>query len=263
MANQDRPTASPTTPSSVPQMPEQVNIERVSNYDVFDASDQNIGTTSALWMDRENQPAFIGVKTSRIFGRTHVIPAWGAEVNHRAKRVRLPCPKDVIDDAPTFSPEEELDYARERQIVDYFKRRGACQPKAQATTPSGEATGREETVMPLHEEEVKVGTRTVEEGGVRLRKIVRTETVQQPVEVRHEEIRIERVPASGQAVTERAFEGEDIYIPLRREEPVVQKEARVREEVRARKEQVAEQRTVSGEVRKEDVEIEPEKRKAA
>lgn len=270
MANQDRRTQPTPTSQSVPEMPKEVSVERVSNYEVFDANDQHIGSTTALWMDRYNQPAFLGIKTSRLFGKTHVIPAWGAEVNHRAERIRLPCPKEVIDDAPSFSPDEELDYERERQIVDYFKAKGACLPKAQAPAPAAgpEAARREtsgETVIPLHEEEVKVGTRTVEAGGVRLRKIIRTETVQTPVEVRHEEIQIERTPATGQPTSAKAFEGEDIYIPLRREEPVVEKEARVREEVRARKAEVTEQRTVAGEVRKEDVEIEKERerRKAA
>ena len=53
-----------------------------------------------------------------------------------------------------------------------------------------------------------------------------------------------------------------LAVPLRREEPVIEKEARVREEIRARKTTGTEQRTVSGEVRKEDVEVEKQ-RKAA
>ena len=50
----------------------------------------------------------------------------------------------------------------------------------------------------------------------------------------------------------------EIYIPLRREEAVIEKEAHVREEVRVRKDARQEQQTVSGQVRKEDVEIERE-----
>ena len=56
--------------------------------------------------------------------------------------------------------------------------------------------------------------------------------------------------------TGRTFEGEEFYIPLRREEAVVQKEARVREEVRVRKETQSERQQVSEQVRREDVEIE-------
>jgi uncharacterized protein (TIGR02271 family) len=112
--------------------------------------------------------------------------------------------------------------------------------------------------MKLSEEQLKIGKREVEAGGVRLRKIVRTETVNQPVELKREEIVIERVPASGTATTGAAFENEDVFIPLRREEAVVEKEAHVREEVRVSKKATTEQQNVSGEVRKEDVEIEQE-----
>ena len=54
----------------------------------------------------------------------------------------------------------------------------------------------EEASVKLTEEQVKVGKREVTAGGVRLRKFIRTETVNQPVELRREELVIERVPAN-------------------------------------------------------------------
>ncbi len=266
MANQQRSTEGN---QPVPQMPERVNIERVTKYDVYDAADNHIGSTGAIWMDKNSEPAFIGIKTGWLIGKTHVIPAWGAQVNHAAKRVRIPCDADIVRDAPAFSPEEEFDEAKERQVLEYYQTKGACQPTHQPERgTAGTETGRpaaEETTLPLHEETVKVGKRTVEAGGVRLRKIIRTETVQQPVEIQHEEIKIERVPATGQQASEHAFEDQDLYIPLRREEPVVEKQTRVREEVRARKTTGTERGTVSEQVRKEDVQVEgdEEHRRAA
>src|SRR4051812_27790295 len=65
-----------------------------------------------------------------------------------------------------------------------------AQPTAQY-----QQTGQTETnnmVIPLYEESLNVGKREVEAGAVRLRKIVRTETVNQPVELRHEEVVIDR-----------------------------------------------------------------------
>ena len=62
---------------------------------------------------------------------------------------------------------------------------------------------------------------------------------------------IERVPADqARTAQQRAFEDQEIYIPLRREEAVVQKDTRVREEVRARKEHQTDTQNVSSEVRK-------------
>lgn len=263
MKNQQQPNVGN---QPVPAMPEQVNIERVTKYEVYDAHDDHIGSTTAIWMDQHNQPAFIGVKTTKLLGKTHVIPAWGAEVNHASQRIRIPCDGDVVKDAPTFSPEEEFDYEKERRVIEYFQSKGACQPPAEAHSPTPTEAQRttQEANIPLHEENVKVGKRAVEAGGVRLRKVVRTETVQQPVQLQREEIQVERVPASGRQPGEKAFQEEDLYIPLRREEPVVEKQTRVREEVRARKTAGAEKQTVSGQVRKEDVEVQrDERRKAA
>jgi uncharacterized protein (TIGR02271 family) len=69
---------------------------------------------------------------------------------------------------------------------------------------------------------------------------------------------MERVPASEAGRIEGRFQENEIYVPLRREEAVVQKEARVREEVRVRKDTRTEQQTVSEQIRKEDVEIQRE-----
>ncbi len=111
--------------------------------------------------------------------------------------------------------------------------------------------------MALSEEQVKVGKRTVEAGTVRLRKVIRTEIVNQPVEVKREEVVVERVSAdqvhAGAATSD--FKDETIDVPLTREEVVVSKEAHVTGAVRLHKTAEAETQTVSETVRKEDVEV--------
>lgn len=107
----------------------------------------------------------------------------------------------------------------------------------------------------LSEEELQVGKRQVEAGSVRLRKVVRTEQQEVPVELRREEIDIQRVPASGQDVPDSAFQEEEIEVPVRREEPVVGKEAHVTGEVRVGKDVQTETQSVGDQVRREDVEV--------
>ena len=99
-------------------------------------------------------------------------------------------------------------------------------------------------------------TRPVEAGRARLRKVVRTERVSQPVELRREQVTVERVPANGQEVPANAFQEQAIEVPLTREEPVVEKEAHVTGQVRVDKTVETERRTVEGDVRREDVEVE-------
>jgi uncharacterized protein (TIGR02271 family) len=110
--------------------------------------------------------------------------------------------------------------------------------------------------LTLSEERLNVGKREVEAGGIRLRKVIKSETVNQPVELKREEIEIERVPASGRGDSD--FREEDIYIPLRREIAETNKDTRLREEVRIKKRTETDRDQVSGEVRREDVEIDRE-----
>lgn len=248
--------------------------QRMTGYDVLDKNDHDVGNVTAIWTDRTGRPAFIGVRTFWVVGRTHVVPGYTAEVNHPRKHIRLPFTDEDVKNAPTFDPDADLTLDDERKILDYYRTRGAGLPEFQpeAERAQTEAPARpqpesaehaEEARIPLHEEELEVGKRRVEAGGIRLRKIIRTETVQQPVDLKREEIQVERVPAgeSRLAEGEKAFEGEDIYIPVYREEAVAQKTTRVTGEVRARKTEETEQQTVSGEVRKEEVDVEDQRRR--
>lgn len=249
------------------------DLSQYVGYDVIDRSNDKIGTLECLWSDHAGEPAFVGVKTGWIFGKTHVVPAESVQVNEREKRIRLPYDKQKVKDAPAYDGDAEMDEAREWEIRQYYGLGGKLQQHrdvgaadtrtrqtgaaAKPAETTGMRRGTEERSMQLSEEQVKIGKREVEAGGVRLRKVVRVETVNQPVELRREEIVIERVPAGEAQIAARGdFSGEELYIPLRREEAVIQKEAHVREEVRVRKESHTDQQRISEEVRREDVEIE-------
>jgi len=246
------------------------DLNRFIDFDVVDKKNDKVGTLDCLWSDHTGDPAFLGVKTGWIFGKTHVVPAHNAEVNQSARIIRLPYDADMIKGAPAYDADMTMEEATEREIYDYYhisnrprmeeteeraRYDTGLEHEASAPRREGEETAR----IQLHEEEVKIGKRQVEVGGVRLRKIIRTETVNQPVELQREEVVIERVPASeaGTATGEISSE-QEIFIPLRREEAVVQKEARVTEEIRARKATETERQQVTETVRKEDVQVEKE-----
>ena len=105
---------------------------------------------------------------------------------------------------------------------------------------------------------MRVGTATEETGRVRLRKYVVTETVQQSVPVSHEEVRVEREPITeaniGQATSGPEISEEEHEVTLHAERPVVATEAVPVERVRLAKDRVAGEETVTGEVRKEQIE---------
>ena len=92
---------------------------------------------------------------------------------------------------------------------------------------------------------MKVGKRTVGAGKVKLHKTVTTEQANVPVELKHEDIVIERVTAHEVGSAKDPFQEEQIKVPLSREEPVVNKEVRVKEGVRVQKTEGTEERTRS------------------
>jgi uncharacterized protein (TIGR02271 family) len=244
------------------------DYSRLIDFDVRDVEDRKVGVVHNLWIDEQGQPVFLGVKTGWLFGKNHVVPVHTAQVNNSQRVIRLPFTEDTIKNAPSHDADAEIADAEVQRIFEYYGVSAAPTPveatsqKAAKTSTSTAAAGTSRTAesasVKLHQEELKVGKREVEAGGVRLRKVIRTETINQPVELRREEIVFERV--SGEAARagedEGAFREEDIYIPLRREEAVVQKQTRVREEVRVGKRADVERESVSDEVRSEDVEIE-------
>jgi len=144
----------------------------------------------------------------------------------------------------------------------YSSFEGTSENAAPATSPYAKpaettATG-SEVVIPLYQENVAVGKREVDAGTVRIKKVVKTETVNQPVDLRRETISIERVPAGTTAQNApegKAFQEQEYTIQLHREEPVVEKQVVQSGQIVAQKQAQTEQTTVKREIRKEDVAI--------
>ncbi len=104
------------------------------------------------------------------------------------------------------------------------------------------------------EEEFKVGKRQTETGTARLRKWVETEPAQADVELKRETARVRREsidrPVSGAEIRE-----EEIEVPLRAEQAVVEKRTVAKERVGIEQNVETRHETVADEVRKERVEV--------
>jgi uncharacterized protein (TIGR02271 family) len=120
-----------------------------------------------------------------------------------------------------------------------------------------EGSFRDETgrVIQLSEEHLRAEKEEVDTGEVEIRKEVHTEQQQITVPVEHEEVVVERRPASGRASGD--MKAEQIRIPVKEERVKVTKEPVVKEEVTVGKRKVRENRTVGGTVRKEEVVVAP------
>lgn len=114
--------------------------------------------------------------------------------------------------------------------------------------------------VPLAEEELEVGKTVHEAGRVRVTKHVEVEDRQITVPVMHEEVEVERVPASGASAPawEDAFKEMSFTIPVREEEIEIRKRPVIREEVRVATSAYDEEESIREPLRKEVAEVETE-----
>jgi uncharacterized protein (TIGR02271 family) len=258
------------------------DISSLVGYEVIDRNNKKIGKVKDVWQDADGQPVFIAIKSGWLgMGRSHFVPAHLVEASEKSHTLRLPYDEDSLKNAPEFDAESDIDPASENRIYEYYRGLGVSFPEArQADWSTAPESGRADTearetlkenlkeardtakekAMKLKGEKIQVGKRTEEAGGVRIRKVVRTEIVNQPVELEREEVVIERVPASSTGPVEASFTGEEVFIPLRRERAEITKTAEVIGEVRARKKAEKDKETISETVRKEDIEVEDERK---
>lgn len=112
--------------------------------------------------------------------------------------------------------------------------------------------------IPLFEEELQVHKSSHKAGEVRIRKTVHTEEQSFTIPVNREEVVIEHIPAGESreaSPDESLFSEQEMSIPLMEEDVELSKQQKIRETVHARKVTHTDERTFSGEVRKEDLEV--------
>jgi len=134
----------------------------------------------------------------------------------------------------------------------------AMQREANARHVSGvtREASENEVVLPIVEEQLRIGKRPVERGGVNVRTTSQEVPVQENVNLREESVTVERRPvdrAVGNAPD--AFREGTIEVTEMAEVPVVSKEARVVEEVVVGKEVTERQETVRDTVKRTEVEV--------
>lgn len=150
----------------------------------------------------------------------------------------------------------DVDERAAQHQANYAQSGGAAtQNAATGTENHTAATG--EMKIPVIEEDLQVGKRTVESGGVRIRSRVIEKPVEETVRLREEHVVVNRHPVN-RAVTDSdmaSFKEGSVEITERAEQAVVSKQARVVEEVEVGKQVSEREQVISDTVRRTDVEI--------
>jgi len=163
------------------------------------------------------------------------------DVNQRATEWKQSGWKGFDTNAKPYSSEE----------INQFRTTSTQQKQTSKTT------NQNETVLPVVEEELQVGKRQVETGGVRAYSRVVETPVEEQVRLREEHVNVERRPVDRPASdADKAFKETTVEMRETAERPVVQKQARVIEEVVIGKQTNERTETVRDTVRRTDVQVE-------
>jgi uncharacterized protein (TIGR02271 family) len=255
-----------------------VDVDTVRSWQgrtMVDRDGDRIGEIDAIYVDDQTgEPEWALINTGFFGSRSTFVPI--AQATARGDQVQVPYEKQLVKDAPNMDPDGHLSEQEEHELWRHYGLE--CGGYAAAGTTGDTDTARATTyedrdtvgrdvsgpttddAMTRSEEELQVGTQTRERGRARLRKQVTTEQQTVTVPVQREEVRVEREPISDAnldaATSGPAISEEEHEVTLHEEEPVVDKRAVPKERVRLDTETVTDERQVSEEVRKEQIEVE-------
>jgi uncharacterized protein (TIGR02271 family) len=260
----------------------QTRATQLYDRQVVDSRGEKSGAVKQVWLDgRTGDPLWASVHTGLFGLKESFVPLQRAELN--GDNLQVPVEKEQVKESPRIeAADNHMTDEEQAALYQYYGlgpqaggEHDRQRPQRQAAGGPGTDHGRGRQARqggenpgsgrPQHgagesmtrsEEQLRVGTEQVESGKVRLVKHVVTEQQQVQVPVSHEEVRLEREPLTGKDQRGTGIGEEQQEMTLHAEKPVVHKETVAKERVRLAKEKVTDTETVSGTVRKEQIDVE-------
>jgi uncharacterized protein (TIGR02271 family) len=239
-------------------------ILRYRGEDLVDSDGSKIGKIEEIYLDAEsNAPEWALVHTGLFGTKRTFVPLHDA--TETDGKLRVPFDKGTVKDAPGIEANGQLSQREEAELYRHYGRDYGTHDAGETTDRSRDTVGRDtsgpttDDAMTRSEEELRVGTTEREAGRARLRKYVVTDEVSETVPVKREEVRVEREPITdanrGDALDGPAISEEEHEVVLHEEEVVAEKRAVPKERVRLDKDVEVEERTVSEDVRREQIDV--------
>ena len=243
-------------------------------WEVYTADNEHIGTA------REEGPDYLHVHHGRLFGQDeYYFPAWAlgraadGRVHLTLTRAELEGHNWSMPPRPGETREQRFGVLGAAGTAGAAMRESSAMASTERLATTGASLGAAETldqrevVVPVVEERLDITKRPVELGEVVINRELLEQTQTVPVEVMHEEVRIERRAATREATADdlrlAAGEGlallgqqEYVIIPLIEEVVEVRKRMMVREELVITKQRVTERHEVTETVRRVEPRIE-------
>ena len=251
-------------------------------HDLVDRDGVKAGSIVDLYIDEQTkQPTWGLVRTGLLGSRQTLVPMGQATVPlavivSGAGSVQVPFESAAILDAPSVAVGEEISEATAIALRRYYGLgdppapaegdhgpsdtesldAGAAAPAAKTTAAMTSASTEPSGTMIRSEEELRVLLRR-RARRVRVQRYVVTDYVTTTIPVRREELRLVEalVDEASRTGTPALPGGASWEMVLHQEEPVVSKQVVARERVRLHVQTITEHRRISGEVRKERIQV--------
>ncbi len=248
----------------------QDQLSGLYNANVVDETGDKIGGVGQVYLDdQSDRPTWVTVKTGFFGTKETFIPLDRASMS--GNDIQVPYTKGYVKDAPNIDADHHITPEEEAELYRYYNlghAGGVDHDRAYADVD----VDRDRTYVDTdrdrvdvdrdrgdsvvrHEEELRVGKERVETGRVRLRKHVVTEQKTVTVPVQREEVRLESEPLQPGDVAAGRIGEDEVSVTLSEERPVVEKDVVAKERVGLGKEVHTEERSVTENVAKEQVEI--------
>lgn len=186
---------------------------------VIDADGNNIGTVEETYIDANDIPRFVSVRTGTLFHKHYLVPLNGAEMTDQG--LQLPFTKDQIEGGPQVDPEDTLEGGVLGDTRAYYTSVGGMEDAAADTSDDGETEGDDGSGEVPRMEDIPLVAGADGRSAEEMRQVRDLGDV---VEIPIVEERLVRQPV-------------------------------IREVVRVRRSSTTEQQTVGADVRREDVEV--------
>ena len=199
------------------------DVQQFIGRTAVDSEGNKVGKIGQVYLDeRSGLPLWVTVATGMLGTSQSFAPIDGSGFD--GDQVRLAVSKDLVKDAPSIDEDGRIGASEQEALYRHYAddlgrsqaagRTGCGDGDGLADGTAG-ARGRDtsgpvtDDAMTRSEEQLRVGTETVEGGRARLRKYVVTENVSTTVPVSHEEVHVEREPITD-ANRDAALSGEPI-----------------------------------------------------
>ncbi len=91
-----------------------------ANYEVYDPAGEKIGKVDDLFVDENDQPEYLGVKTGLFALRSTLIPWEMVRVDEGQRVIEISADKDHVKDAPNFDDDKDITPEFEREVYSHF-----------------------------------------------------------------------------------------------------------------------------------------------